>query len=104
MRKVAKECREQRLKDIHTEHPIFQFIDAILSAASMIQPNIPRLKDALCTSVASSICLVLYTDTQSQLEIEALGFLLQKVCELSPSTAKDVVMWLSQGQEDEVCT
>lgn len=103
MRKLAKECREQHLKDLHAEHPLFQFIEAILSNASLAQPNMPRLKDTICTTVASSVCLILYTDTQNQMEVEALGFLLQKVCELSPLTAKDVVMWLSQGQDDEVC-
>ncbi|PUU75368.1 hypothetical protein B9Z19DRAFT_1131436 [Tuber borchii] len=61
----------------------------------------PCLKDTICTTVASSVCLILYTDTQNQMELEALGFLLQKVFELSPLTAKDVGMWLSQGQGDE---
>ncbi|PUU75383.1 hypothetical protein B9Z19DRAFT_1154049 [Tuber borchii] len=103
VRKLAKkECREQRLKDLHAEHPLFQFIETIPSNASLAQPNMPCLKDTICTTIASSVYLILYTDTQNQMELEALGFLLQNVCELSLLTAKDVVMWLSQGQGDEI--
>ncbi|KAL7272945.1 CCR4-NOT core subunit cdc39 [Rhizina undulata] len=101
LRKVAKDSVEQRIEEIRGDHAIFHYMEAILSSVSAASPTLARIRDPLCTAVANQICQVLYTEAQKQLEVEALVCLLQKVCDISASTAKDVVMWLTREQEDE---
>jgi CCR4-NOT transcription complex subunit 1 len=103
MRNVAKECKERRLSDLPAlDHPIFQYIDGILQIVGII-PNASKVKDSVCTDVASHLCNIIYADDQGELEIESVVFLLRKLCEMSPNTAKEVVMWLARDKEDEVC-
>jgi CCR4-NOT transcription complex subunit 1 len=105
MRRAARSSDEEHLEDISTEHLIFHFCNAILQSISANHPLLTRpVKDGLCSAVASQICQILFTDgqDQTQLEVEALVYLLRKVCELSASTRQDVVLWLAQPREDEV--
>jgi CCR4-NOT transcription complex subunit 1 len=101
VRKVAKESEERHLHDLPVDHPIFQYIDGILHHIGVI-PNASKVKDGVCTTVASHLCNVVYVEGQSELEVETVVFLLRKLCELSPNTAKEVVMWLARDKEDEV--
>ncbi|RPB11593.1 Not1-domain-containing protein [Morchella conica CCBAS932] len=104
MRRAARSSDEEHLEDISTEHLIFHFCNAILQSISANHPLLTRpVKDGLCSAVASQICQILFTDgqDQTQLEVEALVYLLRKVCELSASTRQDVVLWLAQPREDE---
>lgn len=105
MRRVARSSDEQHLEDISADHHIFHFCNAILGLVSVNPPIITRVvKDGLCQAVASQICQILFTDAQdqAQLEVEALVYLLRKICDLSTGTRQDVVMWLAGPRDDEV--
>ncbi|KAI5788467.1 CCR4-Not complex component, Not1-domain-containing protein [Geopyxis carbonaria] len=103
MRKVAKDTNENHLHNLRgADHPIFQYVDGILHHISLINTQGgSKIKEQICTSVASLICNMLYADAQGELEVESLVFLLRKLCELSPNTAKEVVMWLARDKEDD---
>jgi CCR4-NOT transcription complex subunit 1 len=101
MRQIGQGCEERHLHDLHTDHPVFQYIESILHHIGMI-PNASKVKETVCTGVAASVCNLMYADEQSDLVVESLVFLLRKLCELSPNTAKEVVMWLSRDKDDDV--
>jgi len=101
MRHIAEGREESNLQELHADHPIFQYIESILHNIGVI-PNTTKLKDAVCTNAASHLCSLVYAESQSLLVVESLVLLLRKLCELSPNTAKEVVMWLARDKEDGV--
>lgn len=102
MRKLAKECGDVReLTALRPDHAIFQYIEGIVHHIGTV-PNPAKFKENLCTGLASVICNALYSEVSGELEVESLVFLLKRLCDLSPNTAKEVIMWLQRDREDEV--
>lgn len=100
MRHIADTSAEEHLHDLQDGHMIFQYIENILQHIGMIPNNGNKVKENVCTAVASHLCNMVYAEEQGELEIESLVFLLRKLCEMSASTAKEVVMWLARDKED----
>lgn len=97
MRKVTQEQPEQFVEEMSKDHPMFKHMNNIIEIAQTAGTvQVP-------VRVAQLICNLLYTDTLNlkRLQIEAFVRLLQKLCEMSSTTNKEVVTWLMQ-QDDEV--
>lgn len=97
MRKVTQELVEQYAEDIPKDHHMFKQMNAVIEIAQ----NAGTVQ--VPVRAAQLICNLLYTDTLNlkRLQIEAFVILLQKLCEMSSTTNKEVVTWLMQ-QDDEV--
>src|SRR5690606_30714602 len=101
MREIAAKCEEHHLHALPTDHPVFNYIDGILHTIA-IMPQGVRMRETVSNHAASVICNAMYaSEEQNEIEVESLGLLLRKLCELSPNTAKEVVMWLSRDKEDD---
>lgn len=87
---------ERYLKDLSQESPIMDNINQIWDLIVSPHSNI----DVVSLNCAHAICISLHGDTTSPLEIDVLVKLLQRLCQYSSSTHKEVVLWFV-GQEDE---
>lgn len=61
--------------------------------AALTEAN-PTIKDDIISATAQRICALLYQLSDSLLARECLISLLDRFCEISPKTAKDVAYWL----------
>lgn len=97
MRKVTQEQTEHFVEEIPKGHQMFKQMNSIIEIAQ----NAGTVQ--VPVGAAQLICNLLYTDTLNlkRLQIEAFVILLQKLCEMSPTTNKEVVTWL-MAQDDEV--
>ncbi|KAI5811611.1 CCR4-Not complex component, Not1-domain-containing protein [Peziza echinospora] len=96
IRKVTQDQPEQYVEDISKDHQMFKNMTAIIEIAQ----NAGTVQ--IPVRAAQLICNLLFTDTLNlkRLQIEAFVVLLQKLCEMSSTTNKEVVTWLMQ-QDDE---
>ena len=94
--RVSKDAPEKRLNDLPRESPVLEIIAQIQHLIVSISPN----HDPVTMITASAVCSALYSNTTHTLEIEALVQLLAKLCQISPTTAKEVVL-LFRKEDDE---
>lgn len=95
---VAKDSPEKHLKDLPRGSPVMDIINQI----NMLLRSSPSNMDSLATNTARSVCVTLYGDTTDTLEIELLVQLLNKVCEISQDTWKQVLMWFAHPDDDRI--
>ncbi|KAI4166192.1 MAG: hypothetical protein LQ342_000078 [Letrouitia transgressa] len=94
--RLAQGRPEKALKELDQKGPMVSVInqiwDLIISSSSHI--------DMIAWTTANIACMALYGDTASLLEIDVLVQLLEKLCQLSPSTYKEIVVGFA-NQDDE---
>lgn len=95
---VAKDSSEKHLKDLPRGSPVMDIINQI----NLLLRSSPSNLDSLATNTARSVCVTLYGDTTDTLEIELLVQLLNKVCEISQDTWKQVLMWFAHPDDDRI--
>jgi len=97
MRKVTQEQAEHFVEEMPKDHQMFKQMNSIIEIAQ----NAGTVQ--VPVRAAQLICNLLYTDTLNlkRLQMEAFVILLQKLCEMSSTTNKEVVTWL-MAQDDEV--
>ncbi|KAF8460372.1 CCR4-Not complex component, Not1-domain-containing protein [Kalaharituber pfeilii] len=93
---ATQDQQEQSIEDIPKDHQMFKQMNALIDIAQ----NSGNVQ--VPVRAAQLICNLLFTDTLNlkRLQIEAFVILLQKLCEMSSTTNKEVVTWLMQ-QDDE---
>lgn len=95
LEKLISESPETSLAQLTSEHPISVLLTQILSVASR-----SLLKDQVVLKTSQMAVSALFTLTDSQLGREVFCFLLDKLCELSATTAKEVVLWLIYSDDE----
>lgn len=96
---LGRQCKdrsERYLKDLGQESPIVDDINQIWDLAVSSPSNI----DTVALTCAHTICMSLHGDSLSPLGVDVLVQLLQRLCQLSLSTHKEVVIWFAD-QDDE---
>lgn len=95
IRKSTQDQTEETFDEIPKDHLVFKQMSSIIDMAqSAGTVQIP-------VRAAQLICNLLFTDSLKRVQIEIFVVLLQKLCEMSSTTNKEVVTWLMQ-QDDEV--
>ncbi|KAI9697566.1 MAG: hypothetical protein M1836_004516 [Candelina mexicana] len=97
IQRMARMSTVEHLKDLPRSSPIIEIID---QAYRLVFTSPHLYREGVALDAANNICLTVYTHTEHSLEIEALIHLLKQLCQLSPKTAKEVIIWLGQ-QDDE---
>ena len=96
--RLVKESSEQRFKDLSRENPILEAISRIQHLIVSATPN----HDAAAMMTASAVCSGLYGIANNHLEVEVLTRLLERLCQISASTAKEVNLLFRSQDEDKV--
>lgn len=73
-------------------------INQIWDLAISLSPNL----DAAALTCAHTICVSLHGDSLSPLGVDVLVQLLQRFCQVSPSTHKEVVLWFANQDDEKV--
>lgn len=98
---LTRQCNdrsERYLKDLGQESPIMDTINQIWDLALSLSPNL----DAAALTCAHTICVSLHGDSLSPLGVDVLVQLLQRFCQVSPSTHKEVVLWFANQDDEKV--
>ena len=95
--RLANEVLEERFKDLPRDSPIIEAFGRIRGLIMNANPH----QEHLALSTASKICQALYSHINSGLGIEVLVQLLHMLCQLSSSTAREVVMMFRTQAEDK---
>ena len=95
--RMAQERPERALKDLDQKGPI---VNAINQMWDLII-SIPAQLDHLAWTSATLACMNLYRDSNSLLDIDILVQLLEKLCQLSPSIYKEMVVLFSSQEEEK---
>lgn len=95
---LAKDRPERTLKVVELDQkgPMIDITNQIVQLIRSSQFN----QDALAWQAANTVCMALYGQTTNSLQVEVLVQLLDKLCQHSPSTSKEVAMSFA-NQEDE---
>lgn len=97
--RLAQGRPEKALKELDQKGPMVSVInqiwDLIISSSSHI--------DMIAWATANIACMALYGDATSLLEIDVLVQLLEKLCQLSPSTYKEVVVGFANQDDEKYC-
>ena len=95
---LAKDRPERTLKVVELDQkgPMIDITNQIVQLIRTSQFN----QDALAWQAANTVCMALYGQTTNSLQVEVLVHLLDKLCQYSPSTSKEVAMSFA-NQEDE---
>ncbi|MCJ1356850.1 MAG: hypothetical protein MMC33_006846 [Icmadophila ericetorum] len=94
--RLSKDASEKRFKDLAREDPILEIIGRVQHLIVSSSLNL----DAAAMNTASLILPVIYGTGASVLEVEVLVHLLHRLCQISLTTAKEVVL-LFRNQDDE---
>ncbi|CAH6723741.1 general negative regulator of transcription subunit 1 [[Candida] jaroonii] len=85
------EVKQSSLSELTPDHPLMQSIGTILSLA---QSNALKFPELLLKVAQYAVNCLFTQNNDKKICTEIFVFLLDKLCELSPSTAKDVIWWL----------
>ena len=96
--RLSKETPEQHFKDLGRESPIMNLTNSILHLVMSSSPNL----DQVALAAADQICSALYETSANSLEVEVLVQILQKLCQISLNTNKDVIVWFGNQMDDKV--
>jgi CCR4-NOT transcription complex subunit 1 len=95
LEKLIKESTETSLSQLSPDHKLRVLVSQILTVVSR-----SAFRDDIILKTAQMTVNALFTLTDSQLGREVLCFLLDRLCELSFITAKEVVMWLIYSDDE----
>ena len=96
--RLAKDASQQRFKELSRESPI---VDTISRIQHLIVSSTPN-HDTAAMITASAVCSGLYSAANNNLETEVLTQLLERLCQISLSTAKEVNLLFRSQDEDKV--
>lgn len=96
LQRVVREAPEQYAKELSRGSPVMDILDQLLYLLVSAPPYVEQI--ALAT--AQRICVTLYNQTEQALEIRVLVQLLNKLCQISSSTAKEVVLWMANTDDE----
>lgn len=85
------EVKQSSLSELTPDHPLMQSIATILNLA---QSNALKFPELLLKVAQYAVNCLFTQNNDKKICTEIFVFLLDKLCELSPSTAKDVIWWL----------
>ena len=95
---LANEASESRYGDLTRDSPIH----AVLNQIRQLIANSSSGQDEAALFTASAVCSNLYVAQFSTLELDVLAQLLRNLCQLSPSTAKEVALLFRSQDNDRV--
>lgn len=103
----GKEVPQQQSPEAQLTQLMHQLFEAAKTQSSSLKTVIQTIlsvvstnQEALALRAAQNAVQLLFTQCDTPLSKEALVFLLEKLCEMSPSTAKDVTWWLVHAQDE----
>jgi CCR4-NOT transcription complex subunit 1 len=96
LQRVSKEAPEQHVKDLPRESATLDVFNQLLYLLVSAPPYIEQI----ALAIAQRICVTLYSQTEQALEIEVLVQLLSKLCQISSSTAKEVILWMANTDDE----
>lgn len=96
--RLCKDRSERYLKDLGQESPIVDDINQIWDLAVSSPSNI----DTVALTCAHTICMSLHGDSLSPLGVDVLVQLLHRLCQLSLSTHKEVIIWFADQGDEKV--
>lgn len=95
---IAKEALEKSVKELSRDNPIFELLNQLWE----LFVTSPSSIDGLTMAAARTVCMALYDEGRSLLEIEILSHLLEKLCSLSSSTYKEVFLDFTSQEDDKL--
>ena len=96
IQKASRSSSVDHVKDLSKDSQIFFDTGQILHVLSTsARPN----GEVLARFVAEKICNSLFSDFESQLEIELMAHLLAKICQLSDHVSRDVFRYMTAQEE-----
>ena len=96
--RLCKDRSERYLKDFDQDSPIVDIINQIWE----LTVSSPSTVDTEALTCAHTICVSLHGDPLSPLGVDVLVQLLQRLCQLSLSTHKEVVIWFANQDDEKV--
>ncbi|KZF19773.1 putative Ccr4-Not transcription complex subunit [Xylona heveae TC161] len=97
LQRAMKGAQEQRFAELSPDSPVRDISDQTLR---LVVTSAQR--EEISLTAAQKICVALYTQSEKPLEIEVLVQLLNKLCQLSPATAREVILWLANIDDERV--
>ena len=95
--RLAKDVSEQSIKDPGRDSPIIglteQLVDILLGS--------PERED-LTIMTAEAICQAMYEDGKTDIEVEVLAFILERLCQMSSTTYKEVFLQFVNQNDEKV--
>ncbi|KAF2843090.1 Not1-domain-containing protein [Patellaria atrata CBS 101060] len=95
--RLSKDSSEESIEDLAQISPIREVFDQLVHTID----NAGAQKDQLSLSAAVKICGFMYSETERQIEADVLVQLLSQLCHLSIQTARQVVTWLANLENDD---
>ena len=96
LQRVAKEAPEQHVKDLQRDSATMDVLNQLL----YLLVSAPPYVEQIALAIAQRICVTLYSQTEQALEVEVLVQLLSKLCQISSSTAKEVILWMANTEDE----
>lgn len=93
--RLAKDQSERVVKDLGRDSPILNLINQLWEIL-LTSPE----REALTMSTAEAICMAMYEEGKSDYELEVLAYLLDRLCQMSSATYKEVFVSFA-NQDDE---
>ena len=98
---ISRRCKERPegyLKDLAQDSPILDHFSQIWEFVISSPSNL----NTIALTCAHAICIALHRDATSSLEADVLVQLLQRLCDVSPSTHKEVIVWFANQDEEKL--
>lgn len=93
---LLKDTKETQLSDLSPEHPIMV---ALTHALSIAQSNALKYPELLLKAAQYTVNCLFTQGHENPMSNEIYVVVLDKLCEYSPSTAKDVTWWLVHSSD-----
>lgn len=96
LNKSTKESSETNLSELTGNHRVRLLLTNILNLAAQH----PLAKDQISLKTSQVTVSALFTSTETNLGREVFCYLLDKLCAMSPGTAKEVMLWLIYSDDE----
>lgn len=96
--RLCKDRHERYLKELTQDTSIVETVNQIWELVISSPSNL----HALALTCAHAICVSLHRDATSPLVVDVLVQLLLRLCHLSPSTHKEVIVWFANQDDEKV--
>lgn len=98
MSRLTEDSADQHYRDLGRDDPIVEVVSQIHSLTVSATPN----QDEIAWHIAGLVCSALYAESTNRLEVEVLVQVLQKACQVSLTTAKEVILLLKNQELEKV--
>uniref|UniRef100_A0A060T7L4 General negative regulator of transcription subunit 1 n=1 Tax=Blastobotrys adeninivorans TaxID=409370 RepID=A0A060T7L4_BLAAD len=95
LERAVAESSETSIEELSAEHKVSTILSDILSIATRTS-----FRDQIILKASQMIVSALFTAVDTQLGREVLCYLLDRLCEFSSNTAKEVVLWLIYSDDE----